>query len=556
MFQINLYLTSLRVLAGFVILYFTGCGSPAQEADSIYYNGTVYTVDSAFTIHTAMAIKDGKVIATGTDAEIKEYRSDNKTDLQGKIVYPGFQDAHCHFYGYGNDLKKIWLTGTTSFEAILDTLKVNKSQQTGGWIIGRGWDQNDWSLKAYPDKKELDSLFPSIPVFLLRIDGHAAIVNQMALDKAGITAETEVQGGLVEKKNGKLTGLLIDSAVDLVYGVIPVSSVEENIFSLLSAQADCFKVGLTSVTDAGVENTGLKTPLISLIDSLQKIGQLQMRINVMAAFEEYDHYKTNGKFRTAALSVHSFKVYADGAMGSRGACMLEPYKDQPGHYGFLIFAPAKLDSIAKQIALIGFQMNSHCIGDSSHRLMLQIYEKHTSALPDHRWRIEHAQVIHPEDLIYYKRNHIIPSMQPVHATSDMYWAQDRIGSERIKGAYALKLLMNQNNIIAAGSDFPVEHINPLYGFYAAVARKDQHGFPEGGFMKENALSREEALKAMTIWAAYAAFAEKETGSLEKGKKADFVILEEDLMKVDEEKLWQLQVYSTFINGKRVFQRGE
>ncbi len=555
MLHIKLSSSALMILAS-ISIYLTGCNSTKREADSIYYNGTVYTVDSAFSIHTALAIKDGKVIATGSDAEILEFHAEIKTDLKGKIVYPGFQDAHCHFFGYGNDLKKIWLTGTNSFDAILDTLKANKSRQTGGWIFGRGWDQNDWAVKKYPDKKELDSLFPSIPVFLLRIDGHAAIANQMALDRAGITANTEVQGGLVEKKNGKLTGLLIDSAVDLVYKVIPVSSTEENIHSLIQAQADCFKVGLTSVTDAGIENTGLKISIILLIDSLQQNGQLQMRINAMAAFEEFEYYKTNGKLRTDALTVHSIKIYADGSMGSRGACMLEPYQDQPGHYGFLIYSPEQLDSIAQQIASIGFQMNSHCIGDSSHRLMLQIYEKYTPNLPGHRWRIEHAQVIHPGDLIYYKRNKIIPSMQPVHATSDMYWAGERIGQERLKGAYALKALMDQNNILAAGSDFPVENINPLHGFYAAVARKDQHGFPEGGFLKENALSREAALKAMTIWTAYAAFAEKETGSLEKGKKADFVILEEDIMKVEEEKLWQLKVYSTYINGKRVFQRGE
>jgi predicted amidohydrolase YtcJ len=534
---------------------FTSCNK-GKEADSIYYNGTVYTLDSAFTIHTAFAVKDGRIVATGSDKEILAYTAASRTDLKGKIVYPGFHDAHCHFYGYGNDLKKIWLLGTPSFEAILDTLKKHKSKQVGGWIFGRGWDQNDWDVKEYPDKTELDSLFPSIPVFLLRIDGHAAVANQLALDMAGITSDTRVNGGLVEMKNGRLTGLLIDSAVDLMYAVIPKPTREENIESLMNAQKDCFAAGLTSVTDAGIENTGLKAELIALIDSMQMTNQLQMRLNIMAALEEFSLYEKKGKYKTNSLSVQSFKMYADGSLGSRGACLLQPYEDQPGHYGFLIHSAAAMDSIAAKVAAIGFQLNTHCIGDSSHRLVLQIYEKHIRENKDHRWRIEHAQVINPADLVYYQRNQIIPSMQPVHATSDMYWAEQRLGKERIKGAYALKDLLDHRGIIAAGSDFPVEHINPLFGFYAAVSRKDQKGFPEKGFMKENALTRQEALKAMTIWAAYAAFNEKQTGSLETGKFADFVLFEEDLMKVPEEKIFQLHPFATYMNGKLQYQRGE
>jgi len=544
------------LLIGVAFIFTSGCRPSGPQADRVFYNGTVYTMDSAFSIHTGFAVRDGKIIATGSDKEMLAYNAKTKTDLKGKFVYPGFQDAHCHFYGYGDDLKKIWLIGTPSFSAILDTLKNNKSKQIGGWIFGRGWDQNDWDKKVYPDKAKLDSLFPSIPVFLLRIDGHAALVNQMALDAAGITTDTKISGGEITQVNGKLTGLLIDNAVDLVYKIIPVPSKAEKITSLLAAQKNCFEVGLTSVTDAGIESTGLKSDLISLIDSLQKTDALKMRINAMAAIEEFEHYKSSGKIRTNSLNVQSFKLYADGSMGSRGACMLKPYSDQPGHSGFLLHSPEYLDSLAKLVASIGFQLNTHCIGDSSQRLMLQIYEKYTQGLPDHRWRIEHAQVINLADTIYYKRNHVIPSMQPTHATSDMYWAEDRVGSERIKGAYALKTLMDQNGIIAAGSDFPVEGINPLFGFYAAVSRKDQKGFPENGFQKENALTREQALKAMTIWAAYAAFNESLTGSLEKGKFADFVILEEDLMKVPEEKLWQLKVETTFIGGTQVFQRGE
>lgn len=535
-----------------LIFLLAGCKNNSKTADQVYYNGKVYTVDKEFSVVTAFAVKEGKIVAVGTDEELKNYEAKERVDLKGKFVYPGFQDAHCHFYGYGEDLNKIWLTGTNSYKDALDSLVKYKNQRIGNWLFGRGWDQNDWTEKTYPDKSQLDSLFPDTPVFLLRVDGHAALVNQTALNIAGITSSTNIQGGIIEQKNGQLTGILMDAAVDLVYHVIPEFSSVEQKNALINAQKNCFAVGLTSVTDAGIENTGLKVKTISLIDSLHKSGELQMRINAMAAIEEADHYANKGKIKTPALSVHSFKLYADGALGSRGACLLAPYSDQPGHYGFLIHAPSYLDSVAAKVAAMGFQLNSHCIGDSSHRLMLKIYEKYISKTDNHRWRIEHAQVINLSDLDYYKKNKIIPSVQPVHATSDMYWAEDRLGPERIKGAYAYKELLNQNGMIAAGSDFPVEPINPLFGFYAAVARKDQKNFPENKFQPENSLTREEALKAMTIWSAYAAFAEAETGSLEPGKYADFVILEEDIMQIPEDKIWNVKVKETYVNGKKVY----
>nr|HMT29463.1 amidohydrolase [Bacteroidia bacterium] len=454
----------------FTIIFFQSCTSNTKTADQIYFNGTVYTVDSSFSKATAFAVTDGKIIAVGTDEEIKSYQAKEQVDLQGKFVYPGFQDAHCHFYGYGEDLNKTWLIGTKSFEEVLDTLQKYKDKKIGGWIFGRGWDQNDWDEKKYPDKAKLDSLFPDVPVFLLRIDGHAALVNQVALDKAGIDKQTNVKGGFIEQVNGKLTGILLDAAVDLVYHVVPEFSNEERINALLNAQKNCFAVGLTSVTDAG-----------------------------MAAVEEMDYFTKNGKIKTPKLSVNSFKIYGDGALGSRGACLLEPYADQPGHYGFLIHSPSYFDSVAAKISAMGFQMNTHCIGDSAQRMMLKIYEKYIGKTSNHRWRIEHAQVINPSDFDYYKKYNIIPSVQPVHATSDMYWAEDRLGSDRVKGAYAYKELMKAAGMIAAGSDFPVEDINPLYGFYAAVSRKDHKNFPEKGFQSENAITREEALKAMTIW---------------------------------------------------------
>ena len=535
-------------------LLFFGCKNNQPKADAIFYNGVVYTVDSAFSVATAFAIKDGKIIATGTDDEISKFETANKTDLRGKAVFPGFHDGHCHFFGYGLDLKKISLVGTTSFDAIIDTLTIKKNQLTSGWIFGRGWDQNDWNVKEYPDKTSLDSLFPDTPVFLLRIDGHAALVNTKAMQLAGVNEKTVVEGGVVETINGKATGMLIDAAVELVQGIIPQPALSEKLEALLSAQKNCFEVGLTMVTDAGLGSGGLMLDDIETIDSLQKTGKLQMRINAMASYLEIEKYRDRKKSWSDQLQVCGFKVYGDGALGSRGALLKKPYKDKPGHFGFLIHSLNKLDSIAKAIADIGYQMNTHCIGDSAHKALLDIYNSRTNNLPNHRWRIEHAQVIDPADLKLYEKSGIIPSVQPVHATSDMYWADSRLGSNRMSGAYAYQDLLKYSGILISGSDFPVEHINPFYGFYAAISRKDQKGFPEGGFLSNQKLSREEALKSFTIWPAYGCFMENSLGSIENGKIADFIILDTDIMQCPESEIWKTKVLATYIGGKKVFGR--
>ncbi len=543
-------------VASLVSMIYLSCNNSGVIVDHIFYNGTVYTVDSAFTKATAFAIKDGLIVGVGTDDEIKKYRAGSMTDLKGKYVIPGFHDGHCHFYGYGSDLKKIWLIGTTSFRDALDTLVRHKDKNIGGWIFGRGWDQNDWEVKEYPDKTMLDSLFPDVPVFLLRIDGHAALANQVALDRAGVNNKTQIAGGLIEQKAGKLTGILIDAAVDLVYNVVPRYTRDEEREALLNAQDKCFEAGITSVTDAGFENNGLTWSIISLIDSLQKTGMLKMKVNAMASIKEADRYKKQGKLITPSLTVQSFKVYADGSLGSRGACLLEDYTDQAGHRGFLMYTPSQLDSLAALSAELDFQMNTHCIGDSAHRLMLQIYARYIAKNPDNRWRIEHAQVINQADFNYYNRYNILPSVQPIHATSDMYWAEKRIGPERITGAYAYKMLLQQNGILISGSDFPVEPVNPLYGIYAAVARKDQSGYPENGFEPSNRLTREEALRSFTIWPSYGAFTEKVKGSIEKNKAADFVILDDDIMNITESDIWKITVHATYIDGQPVYQRGK
>lgn len=530
-----------------ILLIATSCST--KKADSVYYNGLIYTVDSAFNTVEAFAVKDGKIIATGTKEEILKYDAKEQVDLKGKFVYPGFIDAHCHFYGYGVDLKKINLTGTKSFDAILDTLLKFKSQTFSGWIFGRGWDQNDWDVKAYPNKAKLDSLFPDIPVFLFRIDGHAALVNQKALDLAGISAATTVQGGTVEVVKNQLTGILIDNAVDIVKNKIAQPSVQHEIEALLAAQKNCFQVGLTTIVDAGLDYQ-----TILLIDSVQKAGQLKMRYYPMIAYTDgnKDYFYKNGKLKTERINVQSFKLYGDGALGSRGACLLEPYSDAQGQ-GFLLHPLDSFQIIADDVAAHNFQLCTHAIGDSANRLMLNVYGK-ALAGRDLRWRIEHAQVVNENDFDLFGKYKVIPSVQPTHATSDMYWATDRLGKDRIKGAYAYKQLLKSYGMVAAGSDFPVEDINPLFGYYAAVVRRDKSNFPEFGFQTDNALTRVEALKAMTIWAAYSCFEEKEKGSIEAGKYADFVILQDDLLTANPSGLWNIKVLETYVNGEKVFSK--
>ncbi len=542
---------SLTFFCSVLILFtllISSCSSKL-DADTVYFNAKVYTVDSAFTIIEAFAVKDGKIVASGSNDDMLKLHSSSKVDLKGKFVYPGFIDAHCHFYGYAIDLQKTWLIGTKSFENILDTLSKYKDRRFMGWIFGRGWDQNDWTIKQYPTKDKLDSLFPNTPVFLMRIDGHAALCNQKALDIAGINLNTKVLGGEIIVANNKLTGLLIDNAVDLVQIKIPESTLENESKSLLQAQHNCFAVGLTTVDDAG-----LNYKVINRIDSLQRVGLLKMRMYAMVLNDSANmtYYKKNGKYKTDHLNVRSFKLYGDGALGSRGACMLQPYSDMPKHYGFLLSSIDSIKSLATDVFNLGFQLNTHCIGDSANRLLLNIYAGVLKGKNNLRWRIEHAQVVDANDVQKFGEYSIIPSVQPTHATSDMYWAEDRIGLSRIKNAYQYKNLLNQNGMIAGGSDFPVEDINPLFGFYAAITRKDQKQFPENGFQKENAITREQALRAMTIWAAYSNFEEGEKGSIEKGKFADFVILQDDLMQVKEEQLFSVKVLQTFVAGEKVF----
>ena len=522
-----------------------------QKADMIVHNAKIYTVDEKFSVAEAMAVRDGKIIAIGKNDDIlKEYESDMMKDAGGKAVFPGFIDAHAHFVGYGNSLQKVNLVDTESWEAVLNCCNdFVKTLPQGTWLTGRGWDQNDWAVKQFPDNKKLNQLFPDRPVIITRIDGHAAIANQKALDLAGIKAGDKLTGGEIEVKNGKLTGILVDNAVDLVSSKIPSPDKTQMKAALVLAQANCFATGLTSVHDCGLDYS-----TVVFIEKLQKTGDLKMRMNIMLsdAKENFDNAFKRGKIKTDYLNVSSFKVYADGALGSRGASLLQPYSDKPEWSGFLLSSPEHFDSVANIIYAKGWQMCTHAIGDSGNRTILNIYAKYLKGKNDLRWRIEHAQVINENDFHFFGDYNIIPSVQPTHGTSDMYWAGDRLGPVRVKGAYAYQQLLKENNWIPLGTDFPVEDISTFKTFFAAVVRQDAKGFPVNGYQMENALTREQTLRGMTIWAAKAAFEEKQKGSLETGKFADFIILDTDLMNCLATDILKTKMLATYVNGEKVY----
>jgi predicted amidohydrolase YtcJ len=526
-------------------------GKAQKQVDFIVHHTKIYTVDSAFSTAQAMAIKDGKIVATGGNQFIlKNYTATENINASNKTVYPGFIDAHAHFVGYGQSLFTADLYDTKSFDEVVERLRKFAAEHPNEqWILGRGWDQNKWPGKSFPTNEKLNQLFPNKPVYITRVDGHAAICNEKAFDIAHINTALSIEGGAFETKNGKLTGVLIDNAKELVSKFIPHLTKDQYAERLVTAERNCFAVGLTTITDCGLNYRD-----VAAIDALQKSGKLNMRLYVMLSDdkENFDYYLPKGPYKTDKLFVKGFKFYADGALGSRGACLLQPYSDRKDWQGFLLSSMAHFDSAAQILAGTGFQMCTHAIGDSGNRMILTVYNKVLKGKNDKRWRIEHAQTISQNDFDLFSRSSIIPSVQPTHATSDMYWAEERLGKERLKSAYAYRQLLLQNDWLPLGTDFPVEDISPFKTFLAAVIRKDAQGFPEKGFQKENALSREATIRGMTIWAAKSGFLENEVGSLEKGKKADFIILDKDLMQIPETKILQTKVLATYIGGKKVF----
>lgn len=541
-----------RIIAlAFVLLLalLSSCGK--RKADVLYFNGTIYSGESSSSNLQAFAVRDGRIVSTGSDDDILDgFDAPKKVDLKGRTVLPGFIDAHCHFFGYASDLLKCDLTGSRSYEAALELLNAFSKTNKFSWLLGRGWDQNDWEDHSFPTRERLDSLYPTVPVFLMRIDGHAALCNAVALQLAGINGDTRVAGGeVLLNQSGEPTGLLIDNAVDLVKAKIPPFPDSLNAEALLKAQQHCFSVGLTTVDDAGLGKDS-----IFLIDRLQQEGKLKLRVYAMISDskETRDYFFSKGPYKTDRLNVRAVKVYADGALGSRGACLKRPYADQPGHYGFLLHDLAYMNDIMDEAHENGFQVCTHAIGDSAVKTILMLYRENLSGENPRRWRIEHCQVVDPADMDYFSRYSIIPSVQPTHATSDMYWAEERLGKDRMTGAYAYRSLEREAETIAFGTDFPVERINPLLTFYAAVSRKDLEGNPPDGFRAEEAMKRKDVLKAMTTWAAYANFEEEEKGLIDNGYFADFIVLDRNIMEIDEEQIPQTRVLSTYVNGELVY----
>jgi len=537
------------LLFGLLMLILSCNSSKKGAADLLVFNADVYTVDSTFSSATAFAIKDGKFLEIGTAEDLKEaYKFTQELDANGKAIFPGFIDAHTHFYRLGLQQQKVDLTGTTSFAEVVQKIVDFQKERNLDYITGRGWDQNDWEVKEFPSKDTLDQLFPNTPIAITRIDGHALLANQAALDKAGITSNTKASGGAIETLNGKLTGIVIDNPMELIEKAQEEPSTKENIDALLEAQKICFSYGLTTVDDAGLDRG-----TIELIDSLQQAGDLKMRIYAMISNtpENLDYYLDKEFLKTDRLNVRSIKFYGDGALGSRGAALKEEYSDKHGHFGALLSPVKDFKETAIRIANSNYQMNTHAIGDSANSLVLKTYDSLLKPTSNRRWRVEHAQVIDASDFKYFSKN-IIPSVQPTHATSDMYWAEDRLGAKRIQSAYAYKKMLDIAGLVALGTDFPIEEVSPFYTFYAAVARKDLEHYPENGYMADEALSREETLKGMTIWAAYSNFEEDEKGSIEVGKFADFIILDKDIMKVTADEIPTIEVLQTYVNGVKVY----
>ncbi len=527
------------------------CTKKKETADLLIYNANVYTVNEVTPKAEAFAITNGKFVEVGKTLDLQgKYDFTKQIDVKGKTIIPGLIDAHCHFYGLGIQQQRVDLRGTKSFDEVVARIVAFQKEKNVTYITGRGWDQNDWEVKEFPNKKQLDSLFPNTPIAVKRVDGHAMLVNQAALELAKITKETEVEGGEILLENEQLSGVLIDNPMELIEATFPQPSKREQIQALQDAQKINFSYGLTTVDDAG-----LSPEVIHLIDSLQKAATLKIRIYAMVSnVPEYvDYFLKNGTIKTEKLNVQSFKVYSDGALGSRGATLKEPYSDKEDHHGAMVIGINEFKKLAKRLAASPFQMNTHAIGDSANAVVIKTYYEALKGKENRRWRVEHAQVVAPEEFEMLDDN-LVMSVQPTHATSDMYWADERLGEERIKGAYAYKKLLEKTGKLALGTDYPVENVSPFYTFYAAVARKDLKQYPAEGFQMENALTREETLKGMTLWAAYSNFEEKEKGSIEVNKYADFVILESDIMQMPVDQIPTLKVTETYVNGEQVYQQ--
>ena len=535
-------------------------------ADLVLVNGKIYTVDNARPVASALAVGRGRILFVGSDAEARVLTngSTNVIDLHGATVVPGIVDAHAHLLGLGNSLRRVELAGSTSYDEVIARVKSwSKDVKPGEWILGRGWDQNRWASKEFPTHNALSRAFPNNPVALTRVDGHALLANAKAMELARVSAATPdpTGGRIIRLPSGAPAGVFVDNAENLIARAIPASTPVDTRKAILAAIADCNRWGLTGIHDAGES-----AETIAIYEELAREGNYSLRNYVMlsdpgepgspaALGNPYLRRGPQSALYDGHLWVRAIKLYADGALGSRGAALLAPYTDEPTNSGLLVSRPEHIRAWAEAALRSGFQVNVHAIGDRGNRVVLDAFDSALRTVPaaDHRFRIEHAQVLSAEDIPRFAKLGVIPSMQPTHQTSDMRWAEARVGPLRIRGAYAWRSLLNTGVVIPSGTDFPVEEVNPLLTFHAAVTRQDPTNWPVGGWYPEQKMTREEALQSMTIWPAYAGFQESVLGSLTPGKYADFVVLDRDIMRIPDTEILGTRVVSTWIGGKRVYE---
>jgi len=540
---------SMRKYLIILLSFFFACSPNKEQLDLLVFNAKIYQVNEDFSTTNALAINNGKIVNEGELSRLKEnYIFKEQLDAEGQFIYPGFIDAHAHLYNYGLQLQYVDLYNTKSYDELVQRVIDFQEENQKPYIIGRGWDQNLWENQEFPTNDTLNQLFPDTPISLSRVDGHALLCNQAALDAAGIDETMQVTNGALLQEDGILTGVIIDGPMPLIFDSYPELTDEEVKQALLDAEKECLSYGLTGIADAG-----LPKRIIDLIDTLQTNGKMQLRIYAMISNskENLDHYLNNPPIEKEKLVVKGVKVYADGALGSRGAALKSPYSDRENHFGNMVIDLDDFQKLAERISITDFQMNTHAIGDSANSVVLKTYHKILENQTDKRWRVEHAQVMDSLEYELFSDN-ILPSVQPTHAISDMHWAVDRLGEERIQHAYAYQNLLDSAGKLALGTDFPIEGIDPLMTFFTAIARQDENFSPAEGFQKQNAISREDALRGMTIWAAYANFQEELIGSLEIGKKADFIILDQDLLEVPENEILKTQVIGTYIDGNKAY----
>ncbi len=519
----------------FTLLLFSAC-VPQERYDVVFHNVEIPGKE-AKKGDQWIAVNDGKIAAIGQANEPGEIPNGGATvDLSGEYLYPGFIDAHGHLFGYAEMLTMVNLVGAQSKQECLDRIaRFTIENPDKKWIIGRGWDQNDWPTKEFPTASDLAE-FQDVNIYLTRIDGHAAWVNQNVLDEFDISNETSIAGGSV------LNGVLVDNAETLVS--LPEKNAAFWRKALLIAQDSLMKYGLTAMTDAG-----LSTKKILILDSLQSEGNFNLVVNAMISNNEEDlhYFETNGPIQKDLLRVKSVKAYLDGALGSRGALLRAPYHDLPEHYGLPLLSPNELNELRDRCLQNDWQLCVHAIGDSAHHVLLESFNE-LDREKDLRFRVEHAQIMTPEDSAYYTHPNIVASVQPTHATSDMYWAEERLGHHRMEHAYSYKRILNASGLLALGTDFPIEHIDPLNTFFAAVDRTDKANWPEGGFGAAQKLSPKEAIHGMTYGAAYSGFGEDDYGSIKIGQRANFTLLNQDLYNSDLRDRKSCKVTRTILGG--------